>query len=362
VSAGDPLPEDSRHRLMRAVQDAVPFEPRPFDQLGRALGLGEHAVLGQLRVWRERGLLREISAVLEGSAFGYDSALCAGEVPPDALARVVSVINAHPTVTHNYQRNHRYNLWFTIAVPPHMELERTLELLAREAGADAFHALRRTHTFKIGVNFDPETLSNRTRATSRAPTTPRLEVGAREQAMFRALQSPLSLEQRPFQKLARLAGASEGDLLEFARGHLGGAIRRYVGTLRHRKLGVRENGMSVWRVPEPALEEAGDRLAQLPEVSHCYARNPAPGFPYTLYGMLHGPDREACGKLAVRIAATIGVDDYAMLFSEREFKKQRLRYFLPELERWWDARAGGRGPDAGTPQKPDAPGDERARA
>jgi DNA-binding Lrp family transcriptional regulator len=331
--------ERKRNALMRALQAGVAFEERPFALLGEEVGLSEEAVLAQLQAWSQEGVLREISAVLEGSALGYDSALVAGAVSEERLERAAAVVNAHPTVTHNYLRNHSFNLWFTVAVPREMDLERTLELLAEEADTDPYRPLRRTHTFKIGVNFDPETLSNRTAAVATAPVEP-VEVGSLEIGLFRALQTPLPLEPFPFATLAKQAGVEPAKLLAFAKLHLGGAIRRYVGTLRHRKLGVRENGMVTWRVPDERIEEVGWRLAEAPEVSHCYARSAIEGFPYTLYSMVHGPDRESCRAIADRLASQTGLDDYAVLFSEREFKKTRLRYFLPELDDWWSSRAG----------------------
>jgi DNA-binding Lrp family transcriptional regulator len=203
----------------------------------------------------------------------------------------------------------------------------------------SFFPLRRTHTFKIGVNFDLETRRNRSEVVPPTPLEP-LDVSERDVRCFRALQTPLPLCERPFVQLARSAGVEVEELLAFGRCHLGGAIRRYVGTLRHRKLGVRANGMVVWRVPEADLERVGGRLAQAPDVSHCYARNPIPGFVYSLYSMIHGPDRESCQAVAEDLSRSIEVDDYAVLFSEREFKKARLRYFLPELDRWWAAHGG----------------------
>ena len=334
------LSESSRNALLRAIQAGVPFARRPFAALGEALELSEAGVLTGLRDLREQRILREISAVLEGSALGYDSALVAGEIAGDQLDATVEVVNRHPTVTHNYLRNHRYNLWFTIAVPAHMSLEATLEILAREAGVARFQPLRRTHTFKIGVNFDPETLKNRTTTTRTRVAAP-IEVSAADARQFRALQSPLPLEERPFDVLAQRAGVSVEALLAFAQRHLGGAIRRYVGTVRHRRLGVRENGMVVWRVPEERVEAVGQRLAEAPEVSHCYARNPMEGFPYTLYSMVHGPDRAACEQTARMLSERTGIADCAVLFSEREFKKVRLRYFLPELDAWWATQALG---------------------
>jgi DNA-binding Lrp family transcriptional regulator len=334
------LPESDRNRLMRTVQAGVPLVEDPFGELGAALSLAGEAVHAQLRDWSESGILREISAVLEGSALGYESALVAGSVPEARLDRVVEVVNAHPTVTHNYLRSHAYNLWFTIAVPSSMTVGETLRLLARESEVPAFHALHRTASFKIGVNFDPETRSNRTLAAPPRDVEP-IDVSERDRALFRALQTPLPLEEHPFAALARKAGVETGELLAFGRRHLGGAMRRYVGTLRHRKLGVRENGMAVFRVEGARAADVGKQLAEAPEVSHCYARNAIPGFPYTLYAMLHGPSRESCQELAAQLARQIGGPDYAVLFSVKEFKKVRLRYFLPELDRWC-AELGGR--------------------
>ncbi len=97
--------------------------------------------------------------------------------------------------------------------------------------------------------------------------------------------------------------------------------------------------MVVWRVSEGEVQAAGEQLAKAPEVSHCYARNPLPDFSYTLYSMVHGPSRESCREIARELSRETGLADYAVLFSEREFKKQRLRYFLPELDRWWFERA-----------------------
>jgi DNA-binding Lrp family transcriptional regulator len=333
------LAEQDRDRLIRAVQAAVPLVERPFAQLADELELSETDVIDELGSLQAEGILREISAVLEGSALQHDSALVAGRVEEELLDRVVEVVNAHPTVTHNYLRNHDFNLWFTIAVPPGMSLDRTLELLAEEAGVQAFRPLRRTHTFKIGVNFDPKTMMNRTAATHATSVEP-LDPSARERAMLRAMQTPLEIGERPFDALADVAETTAAQLLAFARSHLGGVIRRYVGTLRHRKLGVRENGMVVWRVSDDRVEDVGTRLARAPEVSHCYAREVIEGFPYNVYSMVHGASREACHELAEQLSKQAGQDDYAVLFSEREFKKTRLRYYLPELDEWWTARAG----------------------
>lgn len=327
------LSDQLENDIIRTVQNGVPFTRRPFAQIGEEVGVSEAEVIELLTKWTDQGKLREISAILEGSALGYESALVAGRVDDPVLDRAVEIINEHPTVTHNYLRDHDYNLWFTIAVPLEMGLDASVATLSRLTGAE-FHSLRRTETFKIGVNFDVRTLQNKTAATPLASVAA-VSVTPLAAKLFRALQTPAPIVAQPFDELARGAGVDTETLLEFAREHLGGAMRRYVGTLRHRKLGVRANAMIVWAVPEEEISRVGPNLAQAPEVSHCYGRNSIQGFPYTLYSMIHGPDLEDCKRVAERISGEIGVTDYRLLVSLEEFKKTRLRYFLPELDEWW---------------------------
>jgi len=137
------------------------------------------------------------------------------------------------------------------------------------------------------------------------------------------------------------AEPDEEQLLAFGRQPLGGAIRRYVATFRHRELGVHGNVLVAWNVPEARVEETGLSFAAVPEVSHCYARESFPGFPYSLYTMIHGPDEASCRGLAADLSSRVGIRDYLLLPSRHEFKKCRLRYFLPELDAWWEAHRGG---------------------
>jgi siroheme decarboxylase len=325
--------DDFENVLARRVQEAVPLQPRPFEALAETLGTDEGRVLEQLRTFRDDGRLREISAVLEGEALGYESALVAGRVPPERMDEVGALVSAHPTVSHCYVRRHQLNLWFTIAVPRTMGLVESVLALGRLTGI-SFHPLRRRRTYKIGVNFDLERRKSLTEAKPLfAPTSVALD--DETVRALRALQTPLPLEPRPFRALAEIAGLDEDRLLAIGRAHLGNAMRRYVATFRHRRLGVSGNGMSVWVVPEARLDEAGARLAARPEVSHCYARETLDAFPYGLYGMMHGPDEAAVLSVAEDFSKEMGLDTYLVLFSTEEIKKCRLRYFLPELDAWW---------------------------
>ncbi|MBI2390872.1 MAG: Lrp/AsnC family transcriptional regulator [Deltaproteobacteria bacterium] len=335
----------TENAIAKALQTGVPFVSDPWGALGEPLGLSGDAVLAQVRAFVEGGQLREISGVLEGSALGWDSALVAARVAPERLDAVATIVNACPTVTHDYVRDHAYNLWFTIAMPAEIGVDAALAALSRETGVSPLQALRRTATFKIGVRFDLETMENASQKGAIA-APPRRSLDAREKSMLRALQQPLPIEHFPFATLAYENGLREEELLSYARGALGGVLRRYVATFRHRKLGVHGNGMVVWRIDEASLPEIGAMFAEAPEVSHCYARNPIEGFPYSLYTMIHAKDEATVRAVAASMAARVGDPEHAILFSTRELKKTRLRYFQPELEVWWALMAAGRATEA----------------
>jgi len=327
------------NRLARQIQKDVPLVPRPFAAIAAELDLAESRIIDRLRAWIEGGRLREISAVLEGKAFEHDSAVVTGRVPEHRIETVAAIINQHPAVTHNYRRDHEYNLWFTISVPPHQSMEETLQILARLTDVEAYHPLRYTMIFKLGVNFDLVSRRNTTPPAVLCTPDPHWPT-EREQRLYRLLQTPLPLCERPFARLVAHTDVDEQELLEFGRRRLGNSIRRYVGTFLHRRIGVHGNGMAVWRVDEERLPQVGRAFSQIPEVSHCYARNTIAGFPYNFYAMLHGPDRQSIVELATRLTDANGLSDPLLLFSTHEYKKCRLRYFQPELDAWWERHAG----------------------
>ena len=325
---------EEANKLMKLMQSGFPLLERPYAELGRKLGITESEVLTQVRAWKSEGLLRETSAVMEGSILGYDSALVCGKVPVERLEEVAAIISEHPTVTHNYERKHEYNLWFTIAVPHEMGLEKHLAALSNLTGISPLIPLRRTLTFKVGVVFDMLSKRNDTEQIQLKQLDELYNAGPREQRIIRTLQRDLPAVERPFRKLAEDNGFLEEDLLEFAHRNPAGSMRKYVSTLRHRKMGVRSNGMTVWNIPQEELAEKGAILAAAPDVSHCYARSTFPGFSYSLYTMLHAPTRDVLHEIAGNLGERIGVEDYLILESTREFKKTRLRYFLTELDEW----------------------------
>jgi DNA-binding Lrp family transcriptional regulator len=146
-----------------------------------------------------------------------------------------------------------------------------------------------------------------------------------------ALQRDLEICPQPFLEVAEALEMGEEELLAAIRSLIErGYIRRFGATLRHQQSGYEANALVAWAVPEADLSRIGKLLAAQRAVTHCYARRPAPTWPYNLYTMIHGRTMDECIKIAAEMAAETGIDDYEMLFSETELKKTTMRYFKEE--------------------------------
>jgi siroheme decarboxylase len=149
-----------------------------------------------------------------------------------------------------------------------------------------------------------------------------------EKKVIGLIQGDLPLDPNPFARMAEKAGMSEGEFIQKVNSLMErGIIRRFGATLRHQEAGFRANAMVAWVVPEERAEEVGRIMAGFREVSHCYQRVPQKSWAYNLYTMIHGDNREQCRKVAERIARKVGIQEYALLFSEKEFKKTSMEYF-----------------------------------
>jgi siroheme decarboxylase len=153
-------------------------------------------------------------------------------------------------------------------------------------------------------------------------------VSGLEKKIINLIQGDLPLAPRPFAVLAEQLGIHESVLLEEIRKlKKQGIIRRFGATLRHQEAGFSSNAMVVWNVPEERLEQVGKVIAGFKEVTHCYQRAPKKDWPYNLYSMVHGNSREDCREIARRLSREVGIDDYTLLFSQKEFKKTSMKYF-----------------------------------
>ena len=328
-------------RLLDLLQLHLPLTDRPYQGLADSLDLSEEEVLRRLRRLREEGILRQIGAIFDSSRLGYQSTLVAFEIDPPLLDLVAYRLNAHPGISHNYARDHRYNLWFTLTVPQSKDLRGETARLAGQVEAQDFLFLPALAIFKIGVHLS---LSREEEEEGtlplRGPTSEKQQAEAAirpltsaEIRAVRALQADLPLQLRPFQLLAGQEEMEESELLEFARSFLSeGIMRRFCGTLHHRQAGFLFNRLVLWKVAEEEVQEAGRRIAAFQTVSHCYQRAAYPHWPYPLYTMFHAQTRrEADGILQSLVEAT-GIREYLLLETTREYKKERVQYFQEDSD------------------------------
>jgi len=251
--------------------------------------------------------------------------------PEDKVDEVAEVISQHPGVSHNYKRNHHFNIWFTMAVPPAEKLEDVLEVLVTRAGAEKYRLLPTMHLFKIGVKLDmtkdeetlePESREKKVHIESRPLTEA-------DKDFIRELQEDLPLQPHPFDDMAHRLGMTVNELFQkLDQFQQMGFMRRYAAILRHQNAGFTANGMVCWQVPEEQVQEVGETTASFPQVSHCYQRPTYPDWPYSLFSMIHARDEEKCKRIAQKISEKTGITDYAILFSTKEYKKERVKYFV----------------------------------
>lgn len=330
--------------LLNLIQAEVPLEERPFNAIGRKLGRSETDVIARVAALRtEPKVIRQISAIFDSKSLGYQSMLVAARVEESLIDDAAAVINAHPGVSHNYRRNHAYNLWYTLAVPPgsRLGLAGTVHLLHRLSGALVTRPMPTLKMYKIGVKLnlsddvDPAAQSKAVRATHRSEDHHLPLLTERDKRIIRALQQDLPLVERPFDGPAREAGVTVGELLAAARSYeRDGRMRRFAAVLRHREAGFKANAMGAWIVPIEREDDFGAAAARFNAVSHCYRRPTYEDWPYSLFTMVHGQTEEECEGVLRAIASATRIPSYAALYSTKEYKKTRVRYFTGDIEAW----------------------------
>lgn len=153
-----------------------------------------------------------------------------------------------------------------------------------------------------------------------------------EKKVIASLQGDIPIVPRPYLLLAKEIGIPEEAFIETLQQLTEqGVIRRFGATLRHQKSGFQANAMTAWQVAEDRIEEVGRIMASFRAVSHCYRRDPAEGWPYNLYTMIHGKSETDCRETARQIAEKAGLQTYQLLFSRRELKKISMTYFQEAL-------------------------------
>ena len=342
--AAVPLDETDK-QLLNLMQGRFPIEPRPYARVAELAGLPEDEVLQRVQYLLDKRIIREITPIFDTRAFGYASMLVAAKVDPANPHRAARFINTHPGVTHNYLRDHDFNLWFTIAVEPDSKLglDGTLDVLQRETGAESIRQLPTLKLFKIRMDLEMEAgtdaLSTAGEATEPLELEP-IALSEEDIATVRATQGPMPVVPEPYAPAAARLGVPVETVLERLESlKERGGLRRVAAILFHRRAGFSANGMGVWAVPEAEILETGKRMAAFRGISHCYQRPTYADWPYSVFTMAHGRSKDECDAILDSIAEATGIGERATLYSSTEFKKVRMLYFTDAFARWEEEHA-----------------------
>jgi DNA-binding Lrp family transcriptional regulator len=311
-------------QLVNPWQRGFPLEPRPFEVLASSANIPEDEALARLNALREKGILDRIGPVFRPNSVGASS-LAAMAVPPTRLTAVAALVSGQPGVNHNYEREHRYNLWFVATGATPGDVECTL---ARIEQASVIPVLRLplVEELHIDLGFDLET-----HAVPRGSPPPKaMNVSQEQSRLVAAVASGLPLVPAPYAAVAAELGIAEGEVIALLENMLAeGSIRRIGTVIRHRRLGYQANAMAVWDVPDAMASEVGRQMAADPAITLCYRRARAlPDWPYNLYCMIHGRERRPVLDDLQRLNRAHGLEGFphAVLFSTRCFTQRAARY------------------------------------
>ena len=314
-------------RLLNEFQRDFPLCPAPFAELASRLGVAEKVVLGGLEKLRREGKISRVGAVFAPKRIGA-STLAAMAVPPEQLDAVAAAVNRFPEVNHNYEREHRYNLWFVVTAGSEGRLQATLGAIEKAAGYPLL-PLPLLEEFHIDLGFS--LLGGKTKNVAVArPVKPVEPMDEAERRLVSVLQEGLPVFMRPFSLIAERIGASESDVL----GRIGrwleeGAIKRFGVVVRHHELGFRANAMVVHDIADDRVSELGRLLAEEPAVTLCYRRpRVLPDWPYNLFCMIHGRERGEVEDIIAELRQRHGLLDapHEVLFSLTRYKQNGARY------------------------------------
>jgi DNA-binding Lrp family transcriptional regulator len=316
--------------FINRFQGGFPLAERPFGRVAAQLGTQEAVLLEMIEGLLHKGLLSRFGPLFDAERLGGEVTLAALEVPPGRFDQVAEQVNALAGVAHNYRRDHRLNMWFVAASDQPGGIAAALAEIEQRTGLPVYN-FPRQQAFYLGLwlHLDDNGRVDTVPARAVAARQRDWQVDGLDRRLLRATQAGLPLCHDPWTKIAEQLDTSPAQILERLQAMLAvGAIRRIGAIPNHYGLGLRGNGMSVWDVPDDMAEALGRKIGQLNCVSHCYLRPRHAGvWPYNLFAMLHGADRQVVRAKAHTVAQLLGghCRGHDILFSSAVLKKTGLQ-------------------------------------
>lgn len=322
--------------ILLEIQHNFPICAKPFEEIANKFATTEQNVIELLRSQKNDKIIRQTSAIFDTKRLGYSSSLVAFEVDEGDIESASKIINAHPGVSHNYLRSHKYNIWFTLAVAPNSKLglQKTVEYLASQTNARNFLILPTLKMFKIAVKLDT-TKTKKLKEAVVQKSAKYIEMTNDHFRVIEVLQRDIEFVSEPFAKAIEELNMTYERFFElFYELKDSGVMRRFAAILNHKKAGFSSNAMVVWEIDENKADDIGKICASFSSVSHCYLRPVYENWKFNLFTMIHATSEEELQGVISAIASEIEYVSNFVLHSIREFKKVRIIYFSSEFEKY----------------------------
>ncbi|WP_261843737.1 siroheme decarboxylase subunit beta [Aliamphritea ceti] len=320
-------------RLLNNYQRNFPLVPQPYEQLAGELGSDSQTVRDLLAELLMRGKVSRVGPVFKPRMLG-SSTLAAMSVPQEMLTEVATLVNGYPEVNHNYEREHRLNLWFVAVAADQEKLEQVLSDIESRSGYEVMSLpLLKEYHIDLGFRMDAgdkqKVASNTEQNNTDCSFDPALHG-----SLIAAIQTGLPLTERPYLTVGEQLDLSEETVIEtLSEMQSAGIIRRLGVIVRHHELGYRANAMLVWDVPDDQVDALGQQLSAEQKVTLCYQRpRIKPRWPYNLFSMIHGKSRDEVMAYVDDLVDKLALKDtpYEVLFSLQRFKQCGAKYIVQE--------------------------------
>ncbi|MFC2067407.1 AsnC family transcriptional regulator [Chloroflexota bacterium] len=314
--------------LLALLQSEFPLTQEPYAELGKKLGVSGDEVQQRIGQLKANGIVRTIGPVINPACLGFRTTLVATMVTEAEMNNAAKLLNDHPMVSHAYERDHHFNLWFTLGFPEKTDIGPEIERLGHKIKAEAAFHLPALKIFKLRTHFGNEKGINDSGIKDTVGTKYDIvQLSVADRRVINELQQDLPQTTYPFADMSvrvdmavsEFLARCQSLLLRDIMHHFGAAINRH-------QVGYIANCMTCWKAPPSKIDVAANILTNQSAVSHCYERETNHLWKYNLFAMIHGHNREECIEIADKISAQTELADYVVLFSTKEIKKTRVRY------------------------------------